>query len=130
VVVAVDLVQDGLDLVRVVLDVRVVVLRPVAAVRDPARRERVAVDLRREQVIDPVAGRTVEDLVRNVLVRPRRQQAVVVEHVEDRVHLQVLVRIDRLASLRVDRQRGGVDQRVLRLARQLHDPVVLTRMPR
>ncbi len=72
--------------------------------------EGVAVDLRGEQVLDAGARGAVEDLVGGVLVRPRRTQTGPAGHLEDRVHLEVGVRVERLAGLRVDRELRGVDQ--------------------
>jgi hypothetical protein len=68
----VDLVAYRLDLVVVVLPGGEVVGRPVAGLAGGVQVacRRVAVDLGREQVLDAVAARPAEDLVRRVLVRP------------------------------------------------------------
>src|SRR6202011_300306 len=105
-----------LDLVAVVLLGEGVVLGPVDA---RAERRGVAVDLRGQQVPD-AAGWGVEDVISRVLVGPGGAQAGRPRVLEDRVHLQVAVRVDGLAGLRVDRQLGRVDQR-LRVGCQLED---------
>ena len=124
VVETVDLIQDGLDLVAVVLlgggvDVRpVVVLR----VRDTVRHDSLRVDLRREEVVDALAvrARTIERRVDLVLVRPSGAQAGLVDDLVDRVVAEVVPRGDRLAGLRVYWERARVERR-LRVELQVHD---------
>src|SRR5258705_318159 len=125
VVEAVDLVQDRVDLVAVVAHGESVVARPVAG---RAGRRRVTVDLGREEILDAGSRRAIEDLVGGVLVRPGRTQAGRASDLEDRVHLEVLVRVDRLAADRIDWELGGVDERG-RVARHLQDPVRQPREP-
>src|SRR5258708_4681491 len=70
----------------------------------------LAVALGRDQELDAGAGGAAEDVVRGVLVGPRRPQARRTRHLEDGVHVEVGVRVDRLAGLRVDRQFRRVDE--------------------
>src|SRR5262249_32348038 len=67
-----------------------------------------AVDLRAVEVVDGVGVVPVGDLVGRVLVGEGGVQGGLVGHVEDRVHLQELVRVDRL-PLAVEGQLGGGD---------------------
>ena len=68
----------------------------------------MAVDLRREQVVDAVARRALRGLRRRGACPTTRSAAVIVRHFEDRVDLEIFVGVDRLAGLRVDRQCGRV----------------------
>ena len=96
----------------------VVVLR----IRDAVGLDRLRVDLRGEEVVDAraIRPRAVERAVDRVLVGPSRPHAGAVDDLEDRVHLQVVPRHDRLACRRIDRERGGVQTR-LRVRGQIHD---------
>jgi archaellum component FlaD/FlaE len=57
-----------------------------------------------------------------MLVGPRRPQARLARDLEDRVHAQVLVRIDRLAGRRIDRQLRRIEE-LARVGGQLQDRV-------
>ena len=121
VAVTVDPVEDGLNLVVVVLLGLEVVGRPVLLARiGGCGRVRAAVDLGGEEVVDATTRRTRHDLVGGVLVGPGGDQPVLVGHFEDGVHLQVLVRIDGLAGGRVDRKLGWIDD-VLGVADHVED---------
>ncbi len=63
----------------------------------------VGIDFGREQVLDASAGRTIDEIVRRVLVRPCGAAAMGADHFEDGVGLDELMRIHRHAS--------AVDQR-------------------
>ena len=110
VVSAVDLVQDGLDLDRVV-ELGVAVVRGPVPARacGQARVGRGAVDLGREQVVDARARMARKQLIGGMLVRPGGAQPRIVCDLEHRVHAQVLARIHRRARGRVEGQLGRVD---------------------
>jgi len=76
----------------------------IHTVDGPALRD-VGVDLRREEVVDALPGRTVHQVVGGVLVRPGRPAAGGLHHLEDRVHLEEAVRRERMAAAAVLRQR-------------------------
>ncbi len=106
VVLAVDFVQDCLDFVAVVLLGGGVVLSPVAAERSRS----IGIDLRGEEVVHTFAGRAVEDFIGRVLVGPCGCHAGVLGDFENSVHLQILVRVNRSARRRVNREGGRVQE--------------------
>ncbi len=64
------------------------------------RRRHVGVDLRREEVVDRLVGaRPLDDLVGGVLVRPGGAQAGGVGHAEDRVDLEEVPGLHRVAAV-------------------------------
>src|SRR5258708_39670508 len=100
----IDPVDDGLNLVAVVLLGLKVVRGPIGLAR--IRRSgwvRAAVDLGGKVIVDTFAGLTGQGQVGRMLVRPRRQQMVLAGHLENPVFFQVFVGVNRPASLCVDR---------------------------
>lgn len=128
VILPVQPIQHGHRLDRVValgVGVGLGPVRAAAIVGGSRRAERgrigdVAVDLGRKQVVDAIARRSAEDLVRGVLVGPGGAHPVVMDDFEHGVHQKVIVRIHRQARLRIQRQLRCIDQ-IDRVARQQED---------
>ncbi len=107
---AIDPVDDGLNLVGVVLLSQKVVRCPVGLGRVSwCRRARAAVDLGRKEIINAFAGRPGQGQVGGMLVRPRGQQMVLVSYLENGVYVQILIGIDRLAGRGIDGQVRWID---------------------
>ncbi len=119
--VTIDPVDDGLNLVAVVLLGVEVVRCPIRLVQlSRSGLVRAAVDLGSKVIVDTFPGRTGHGQVGGMLVRPRGQQMVPVSHLENRVYLQILVGVDRLACLGIDGQVRWIDY-LHRIARQLQN---------
>ncbi len=102
---AIDPIDDSLNFVIVVLLGEQVVGRPIRLARvSRGGRIRATVDLRRKILVDTFAGWTGQCLVGRMFIRPCGPQTMPMNHLENGVHMQVLVGEDRRAVRGINRQ--------------------------
>ncbi len=94
-----DLVENGGDF-RVVVIFCASQARGIHDVGRAGAFRRIGVDLRREEIIDAMPGRAVDDVVGGMFVAPRCAEVRFVGDFEDRVHPKKSVRINRQEGVR------------------------------
>src|SRR6266446_5368538 len=114
-------IQDGFDFVAVVLLGQKVVRGPIGLVWvGGSGRVCAAVDLGSKEIVNAFSRWPGQYFMSGMLVRPGGQKMVLVGDLKNRIHMKILVGVDRSACVPIDGQLCGSDD-LCRIACHLED---------